>query len=161
MKKHLAKKYTLFGFWICVNQLSLTTETIMAPMHTFKQNKLWRDKAPSMMETHGSIIHIKQLSDAEYDEQLRIKLHEETAEVTAAQSREALLEELADLYEVVDALCKLHNISKDELLATQLKKYESRGGFYGRTFVTTAEHPAGSFGEQYCRAQPEKYPEVL
>lgn len=23
-----------------------------------------------------------------------------------------------------------------------------------------AEHPAGSFGEQYCRAQPEKYPEI-
>lgn len=133
----------------------------MTIMHKFKQNKLWRDKAPSMMEAQGSIIHVQQLSDTEYDTQLRLKLDEETVEVIMAQSREELLEELADAYEVIDALCKLHNISKDELAVTQRKKYKSRGGFYERAFVTVAEHPAGSFGEQYCRAQPEKYPEVL
>jgi len=133
----------------------------MTIMHKFRQDKLWRDKAPSMMEAHGSIIHIKELSDTEYDAQLRVKLDEETAEVLVTQSHKQLLEELADVCEVIDALCKLHNISKDELAVTQRKKYESRGGFYERTFVTIAEHPAGSFGEDYCRAQPEKYPEIL
>lgn len=133
----------------------------MTIMRKFKQNKLWRDKMPSISEAQGSIIHIKPLSDAEYDEQLRVKLNEETKEVIAAQSHKELLEELADVYEVVDALCKLHNISKDELLTTQCKKYEARGGFYERAFVTITEHPAGSYGEHYCRAQPEKYPEVL
>lgn len=133
----------------------------MITLLKFKQDKLWRDKAPSMMEAYGSIIHIKQLSDTEYDTQLRLKLDEETAEVIVAQAHKELLEELADVYEVIDALCALHDISKDELLAVQRKKYESRGGFYERTLVTIAEHPAGSFGEQYCRTQPEKYPEIV
>ena len=146
---------------INIIQTTTSTEIVMTIMHKFKQNKLWRDKMPPMSEAQGSIIHIQQLSDTEYDAQLRVKLDEETTEVIVAQSHKELLEELADVYEVIDALCALHNISKDELLAAQHKKYESRGGFYERAFVTIAEHPAGSFGEQYCRAQPEKYPEVL
>ena len=132
----------------------------MSIMHKFKQDKLWRDKLPARMELLGSIIHIKHLNDTEYDEQLRIKMLEEADEVCAAKGRAELVEELADLYEVVDALCNLHGITKEQLLAAQTKKREDRGGFYGRTYVTIAEHPTGSFGEQYCRAQPEKYPEV-
>jgi predicted house-cleaning noncanonical NTP pyrophosphatase (MazG superfamily) len=133
----------------------------MPTMHKFQQNKLWRDKLPARMELMGSIIHIKKLSDVEYDEQLRMKLLEEAAEVQSADNAEALLQELADLYEVVDALCKLHGITKEQLIAAQTKKREDRGGFYGRTYVTIAEHPAGSFGEKYCREQPEKYPEIF
>lgn len=130
-------------------------------MYKFQQNKLWRDKLPARMEAMGSVIHIKQLTDAEYDEQLREKIMEEAAEVHSSNNAEALLQELADLYEVVDALCALHGITKEQLLAAQAKKREDRGGFYGRSYVTMAEHPAGSFGENYCRAQPEKYPEIF
>lgn len=130
-------------------------------MHKFQQNKLWRDKLPTRMEAMGSVIHVKALSDAEYDEQLRIKLLEEAHEVCSSHNAQALLEELADLSEVVDALCALHGITKEQLLATQTKKREDRGGFYGRTYVTIAEHPAGSFGEKYCREQAEKYPEIF
>ncbi len=139
----------------------LTHKGLLMPiMHKFQQNKLWRDKLPARMEAMGSIIHIKQLDDAEYDDQLRIKMLEEADEVRVAKNSTELLEELADVYEVVDALCALHGISKEQLLAIQTKKREDRGGFYGRSYVTVAEHPAGSFGEHYCRAQPEKYPEI-
>ena len=132
----------------------------MPIMHKFKQDKLWRDKLPARMELLGSVINIKQLNDVEYDAQLRIKMLEEADEVRAAKNSTELVEELADLYEVVDALCKLHGITKEQLLATQTKKREDRGGFYGRSYVTIAEHSAGSFGEKYCREQPEKYPEI-
>jgi predicted house-cleaning noncanonical NTP pyrophosphatase (MazG superfamily) len=132
----------------------------MPIMHKFKQNKLWRDKIPAQRVFEGSLIHLKQLSDAEYDAELRTKLLEEADEVRVAHNASALLEELADLYEVVDAMCALHGITKEQLLAAQTKKREERGGFYGRTYVTVAEHPTGSFGEKYCRAQPEKYPEI-
>jgi predicted house-cleaning noncanonical NTP pyrophosphatase (MazG superfamily) len=137
----------------------VVTKDLIA-MHKFQQNKLWRDNLPARMEAMGSIIHTKHLSDAEYDAELRSKLLEEVEEVRASHSAEALLQELADLCEVVDAFCVLHGITKEQLIAAQIKKREDRGGFYGRTYVTLAEHPAGSFGEQYCRAQPEKYPEV-
>ena len=132
----------------------------MPIMHKFKQNKLWRDKLPVARTLEGSIIHLRTLSDVEYDASLRVKLVEEVDEVVSSCNSSALLEELADLYEVVDALCDLHGITKEQLLATQTKKREDRGGFYGKSYVTIAEHPTGSFGEKYCRAQPEKYPEI-
>ena len=130
-------------------------------MHKFLQNKLWRDKAPELMRKRGSIIHDKTLNDVECDQQLRIKLTEETTEVVAAQSSQELIEELADVLEVIDALCALHTISLEDIRAMQMQKQTERGGFYERAFVTIAEHPVGSYGEQYCRAQPNKYPEVL
>lgn len=130
-------------------------------MHKFLQNKLWRDKAPDLMRATGSIIHITQLDDVQYAEQLKIKLKEEAEEVCVAQDNKELIEELADVFEVIDALCALHKISLEDVRMAQQEKRDKRGGFYGRSFVTIAEHAAGSFGEQYCRAQPDKYPEIL
>lgn len=130
-------------------------------MRKFIQNKLWRDKAPELMEQMGSVIHCKNLNNADYDKELRKKLIEEIQEVTNAKNQQEFLEELADIFEVIDALCALHQINKNDILAVQKKKKQQRGGFYERKFVTIAEHAEGSFGEKYCLAQPEKYPEVV
>jgi predicted house-cleaning noncanonical NTP pyrophosphatase (MazG superfamily) len=130
-------------------------------MHKFLQNKLWRDKAPDLMRAQGSIIHVDQLDDKRYEEELKNKLAEEMQEVCAAETQKELTEELADVYEVIDAICLLHKISVDEIRMAQVKKRDVRGGFYERMFVTIAEHRPGSYGEQYCRAQPNKYPEVI
>lgn len=129
-------------------------------MRKFLQNKLWRDKMPQKSETTGSIIHIKKLNDTEFDQELRIKLLEEAAEVQAAQSKEDLIGELADVYEVIDTICSLHAISKEEIQAVQTQKRTERGGFMERKYVTIAEHPESSYGVEYCLAQPEKYPEI-
>jgi len=58
-------------------------------------------------------------------------------------------------------MCMLHQISLDEVRVRQTEKRDHKGGFFDRAFVTIAEHPAGGYGEKYCRADPEKYPEVL
>lgn len=129
-------------------------------MRKFLQNKLWRDKAPHMMDARGSIIHIKKLTDAEFDQELRVKLLEEATEVKVAKSREELVGELADVNEVIKTICALHAISKEEIDAIQTQKCFDRGGFMERQYVTIAEHPEGSFGVEYCLAQPEKYPEI-
>lgn len=129
-------------------------------MRKFLQNKLWRDKAPHMMNVRGSIIHIKKLTDAEFDRELRVKLLEEASEVIVAKSREELMGELADVSEVIDAICALHAISKEEIQTIQTQKCNERGGFMERQYVTIAEHPEGSYGVEYCLAQPEKYPEI-
>ena len=71
------------------------------------------------------------------------------------------MQELADILEVIDALCLLHAIKLQDIKTIQAKKREERGGFEGRNFVTIAEHAVGSFGEKYCLAQPEKYPELI
>ena len=131
-------------------------------MRTFLQKKLWRDNAIDMMEkNHGSKIHWRQLNDQEFDQQIRIKLLEEAEEVATAQSRNELINELADLYEVIDSLMAANAITTEEIITEQMKKRDERGGFTKRRFVETAQHPVDSFGEKYCLADPEKYPEVI
>src|SRR5690606_33126038 len=114
----------------------------MKTTRTFLQKKLWRDKAVDLMENnHGSKINWRYLSDQEFDEQIRIKLIEEAQEVITATSRDGLIAELADVYEVINSLAALHNITQEEIVAVQEQKREERGGFEGRRFVDTAEHP--------------------
>lgn len=127
----------------------------------FLQNKLWRDKAPSLMEAMGSVIHTKQLSDEEYGRELCVKLLEEAQEVQKATSQQELASEIADVFEVTDALLQLHGIDMQTIQKIKEEKLNKRGGFTARKFVTIAEHPAGGFGEQYCLADPTKYPEII
>lgn len=129
-------------------------------MRKFRSEKLWRDKTIEMWEKHGSVIHWKRLDDAEYNNQLRLKLLEEAQEVSEAQSRQDLMSELADVFEVIDAICALHGFSRNDTRAAQEKKRAERGGFFERIFVTIVEPPEGSDFEKYCLAQPEKYPEI-
>ena len=130
-------------------------------MRKFLQNKLWRDKAADRYRRSGSIIHTKPLSPEEYHEQLGIKLAEEALEVKTAESREQLVEEIADVMEVIEALLLAHHISQSEITEKQKAKRDERGGFLNRELIIVAEHPEGSFGAQYCLEQPNKYPEII
>jgi [ribosomal protein S5]-alanine N-acetyltransferase len=145
------------------NQENIINETKDShmKMRVFQQNKLWRDKAVERMENLGSKIHWKRLDDVQADKQLRLKMLEESQEVLEAKSKDELIEELADVLEVMQALSKVNNISWDDIVLVQNKKRQERGGFDDRKFVTNAEHPKGSFGEQYCLKNLEKYPEIL
>ena len=130
-------------------------------MRIFLQNKLWRDNAVDMMEkNHGSKINWRYLNNDEFNQELRLKLLEEAEEVATTQSRDQLIGELADLYEVIDSLIAINAINIKEIITEQTRKRNERGGFTERRFVETAEHPIGSFGEQYCLADPKKYPEI-
>jgi predicted house-cleaning noncanonical NTP pyrophosphatase (MazG superfamily) len=126
----------------------------------FQQNKLWRDKLVERMEQMGSKIHWTRLDDAAFSEELKIKFMEEAQEVYAAQTKEALLEELADVLEVISSFGDVHDFTLQDIIAIQEKKRLDRGGFKERKFVTIAEHQADSFGEKYCLADPTKYPEI-
>jgi predicted house-cleaning noncanonical NTP pyrophosphatase (MazG superfamily) len=129
-------------------------------LRKFKQNKLWRDKAVDRLEQTGSKIHWTKLDAAQFLEQLKIKLVEEAQEVGMAQTKESLMEELADVLEVIHSFCEFYEITLQDIMELQAKKHQERGGFQGRKFVTVAEHLAGSFGEKYCLNDPEKYPEI-
>ena len=55
---------------------------------------------------------------------------------------------------------KSAELKKAEILEAQIQKQKIRGSFAGRKFVEIAEHPLGSLAEQYCLADPKKYPET-
>lgn len=126
----------------------------------FAQNKLVRDKIMSIVGAYGSKFEWKTLNDTEFVEQLKLKIMEEAAEVCAAQTQEAIIEEMADVLEVMIAWCQLLGCSLDDVIAAQRKKFEKRGGYQERKYVISAEHIQGSPCEQYCLAEPEKYPEI-
>jgi len=126
----------------------------------FKQNKLFRDKISNNLEPLGSKLYWIELSDQEFQKQLNLKLIEEAHEVQHAVTKENILEELADVLEVIDALRKSHAFTTKELNDCKLKKRKENGGFDGKRFITVAEHPVGSPMEKYCLANPDKYPEI-
>ena len=130
-------------------------------MRMFRKEKLARDKIVKCMEDMGAQVYWRSLNEQEYTIALRKKLCEEALEVTDAKTREELLEELADVYEVIDALKMTHGLIEEEIRLTQAQKREKKGGFFERIYIEKTAYPQGSYWEKHCLASPEKYPEII
>lgn len=98
-------------------------------------NKLVRDKIPMIIEASGkkAVTHI--LSENEYISALETKLKEEVEEYQADKS----LEEMADILEVLQAICIARGYAIEELEAMRAKKAKERGGFSERIFLEYVE----------------------
>lgn len=92
--------------------------------------KLVRDKIPQIIIEDGRTPIVRTLSDDEYLSELDRKLNEEVAEYQADKS----LEEMADVLEVLFAICEARGHSVDELMEVRDKKREKRGGFRDKVY---------------------------
>ncbi len=90
-----------------------------------KQGKLVRDKIPQIIIADGKIPITKILDHNEYLEELDKKLNEEIAEYQVDKS----IEEMADVLEVLFAICEARGHSIEELMEVRNSKREQRGGF--------------------------------
>lgn len=99
-----------------------------------EHNKLVRDGIPGIIAADGMHAISRILSDPEYELALIDKLAEEQRELALADTTEAMLEELADVQEVVNALAD-YLASRAELERVRLEKYAKRGGFEKRIFL--------------------------
>jgi len=91
-------------------------------------NKLVRDRIPEIIHQAGRECEVEVMSEAAYHQALRDKLIEEAQEAAEATAQD-LVKELADLYEVIDALCAAYQIERSSILAEQEKRRSERGGF--------------------------------
>ena len=98
-------------------------------------NKLVRDKIPEIIEADGKECKTRILSNDEYIAALEAKLKEEVAEYQVDKN----LEEMADVLEVLQAICTARGYSMDELEAMRAKKAEKRGGFREKIFLEYVE----------------------
>ncbi len=98
-------------------------------------NKLVRDGIPEIITNNGGTPTASILTDEAYIIALTTKLLEEAQEVSAAHTREEVLEECADVLEVITALASAHNFSLEELRTRQEEKARKRGGFAKRVFL--------------------------
>lgn len=71
------------------------------------------------------------MSEADYRQALLEKLIEEAQEAAGA-SPQKLIAELADLYEVINAVMTAYGIEHQLVLEEQERKRAERGGFEGR-----------------------------
>lgn len=92
--------------------------------------KLVRDKIPQIIIADGRTPIVRTLSDEEYLSELDRKLNEEVAEYQADKS----LEEMADVLEVLLAICEARGHSVDELMEVRDKKREKKGGFRDKVY---------------------------
>ena len=90
-----------------------------------KVGKLVRDKIPEIIIADGKKPIIRILEQEEYLQELDRKLNEEICEYQADKS----VEEMADVLEVLFAICQARGYSVDELMEVRNIKREKRGGF--------------------------------
>ena len=92
--------------------------------------KLVRDKIPAIIEQDGKTPITRILSQEEYLAELDIKLNEEVSEYQEDKS----IEEIADVLEVLYAICEARGHSIDELNAVRSQKMDKRGAFKERIY---------------------------
>ncbi len=92
-------------------------------------NKIVRDKIPEIIAKRGEQSEIVNLQGEALITALKQKLVEEAFEALDAKSGDDLVGELADVCEVIDALCSALKVSDSNLAAVQKEKHRKRGGF--------------------------------
>ncbi len=85
-------------------------------------NKLIRDNIPAIITATGKPFETAAYDEVSYQQALRQKLVEEAEEVLAAKNEAEVVKEIADLYEVVDALLVSSGISREVVLAKQQQR---------------------------------------
>ncbi len=92
--------------------------------------KLVRDKIPQIIKDAGKTPIIEVLSDEDYLKELDKKLNEEVAEYQLDKS----IEEMADILEVLYAICEARGHSVEQLMQVKEEKRQKRGGFADKIY---------------------------
>ena len=94
------------------------------------EGKLVRDLIPELIRQSGRRADVRHLAGEELVGALGAKLREEAQEAAGAlDSREKLIEELAEFMEVMSALMALHGIDQHKVIDAAQKKALCRGRF--------------------------------
>lgn len=124
----------------------------------FRVQKLIRDRLPAIMRAQGLQVFDRRLNDAEFVTALKDKLLEEAQEVVAATGQDDLIEELADVMEVIAALADASGVPLQAVEERRRAKRAERGGFDERVFNAAVEARDGLPAAEYYLAKPTQYP---
>lgn len=105
-------------------------------------SKLVRDNIPNIILNNGKNEEpiVRVLSDDDYKKALMKKLTEEYQEVISSKTKEALIEECADMLEVLFAIANLEGYTIEQLMCIRKQKKEKRGGFEKKLFLEKVVH---------------------
>lgn len=102
-------------------------------------NKLVRDKIPNIINESGKICDIRILNEVEYIKELKKKVVEEAIELEQTKDKKELIEEIADIYEVLEALLNAEKIDSKNILKIRNEKNNIKGKFKQHIFLERVE----------------------
>ncbi|WP_309643100.1 nucleoside triphosphate pyrophosphohydrolase [Phenylobacterium sp.] len=126
----------------------------------FRVKKLIRDKLPQIMRDQGLVVFDRRLDDAAFVAALKDKLVEEALEAQASVEARDLVDELADLSEVMLALAAAAGLTPEDIESRRLAKRAERGGFDERVYNAAVEAETGLPAADYYLVRPIQYPQV-
>jgi predicted house-cleaning noncanonical NTP pyrophosphatase (MazG superfamily) len=100
--------------------------------------KLVRDRIPEIIEADGRRPVVEVLDDARDGQALLVKLAEEAAELAAAADNE-VIDELADVYEVLRALAEQAGVDLTQVADRADNKGAERGRFRDQLYLVRVE----------------------
>lgn len=98
-------------------------------------NKLVRDNIPDIIRSQGEIPNVSILSNECYLTALDKKLNEEVREYQQSND----LEELADILEVIYAICEARGYSIEKLNDIREQKRRTKGSFSKKYYLISKE----------------------
>ncbi|MGV0834010.1 nucleoside triphosphate pyrophosphohydrolase [Mycolicibacterium thermoresistibile] len=101
--------------------------------------KLVRNRIPELIRDEGRKPRVRTLDHAEFRTALHAKLREEVDKLRGAVHRDAVLEEAADVLEVLTAIVSEHGADLDSIVDAARAKRARRGGFEMRLWLDGVE----------------------
>ena len=98
-------------------------------------NKLVRDNIIDIIEQDGKHADFEILDETRYIEELEKKLAEEYKEYLEDHS----LEEMCDMIEIIDAICKARGFSAEQIMEKRAQKNKKNGAFKNKIFLKKVE----------------------
>lgn len=100
-----------------------------------KYNKLIRDKIPEIVMADGWTPKTKILNSQDFLIELKKKILEEAKELNQGKTHDNLIEELADIQEIIDTILVEKEVKSSEFRKIQIRKRIKRGGFKKKLFL--------------------------
>lgn len=122
------------------------------PKYRFK--RLARDKMVVWLEARQHKVEHTRITGDEFRRALQEKVVEEALEVEQAVTRDEVVEEIADVYDILSVLCKEYAITPEEIATKQQVKLDERGAYTG-LLLTGTWVPKGTKEHQYFLDRPE------
>lgn len=98
-------------------------------------NKLIRDRIPEIIEEAGKTHKTKTLDSESFQKALKQKLIEEAEELTEAKTQPEIIDELADIEELLHYIYEAHNVDIETVKQRRKEKAESNGAFDKKLFL--------------------------
>jgi predicted house-cleaning noncanonical NTP pyrophosphatase (MazG superfamily) len=115
---------------------------------------------PTWMQLKDVHIETVVLNEKDFTKALKEKLLEEAKEVHDAITKDELVEELADLKEVMLAIMRQHQVQESEVEKKRIEKRMQKGGFDKGVFSKWIALQSTNHEIQYYLSKKDLYPEI-